>query len=87
MMEKLFKNSRYLVFLTIIVSLLSSVTLYVASLNIIFHVLSDFITNPAVKPLDGQILAVNLLKTLDILLIALSFQMIAIAYYLSLIHI
>lgn len=41
MMEKLFKNSRYLVFLTIIVSLLSSVTLYVASLNIIFHVLSD----------------------------------------------
>ena len=81
MMEKLFKNSRYLVFLTIIVSLLSSVTLYVASLNIIFHVLSDFVTNPAVKPLDGQILAVNLLKTLDILLIALSFQMIAIAYY------
>ena len=71
MMEKLFKNSRYLVFLTIIVSLLSSVTLYVASLNIIFHVLSDFVTNPAVKPLDGQILAVNLLKTLDILLIAL----------------
>ncbi|WP_313421334.1 YqhA family protein [Moraxella sp. CTOTU49803] len=81
MIEKLFKNSRYLVFLTIMVSLVSSVTLYMASLNIIFHILSDFFTNPTVKPLDGQILAVNLLKTLDILLIALSFQMIAIANY------
>lgn len=81
MIEKIFKNSRYLVFLTIIVSLISSVTLYTASLNIIFHVLYEFFNNPTVKPLDGQILAVNLLKTLDILLIALSFQMIAIATY------
>ena len=61
MIEKLFKNSRYLVFLTIMVSLVSSVTLYMASLNIIFHILSDFFTNPTIKPLDGQILAVNLL--------------------------
>ena len=38
MIEKLFKNSRYLVFLTIMVSLVSSVTLYMASLNIIFHI-------------------------------------------------
>lgn len=41
----------------------------------------SFFLNPTVKPLEGQILAVNLLKTLDILLIALSFQMIAIASY------
>lgn len=55
MMEKLFKNSRYLVFLTIIVSLLSSVTLYVASLNIIFHVLSNFPTQSALV-IDSTIL-------------------------------
>lgn len=81
MIENLFKNSRYLVFLIIVVSLVSSVTLYLASLNIIGHVLYGFFAHPAVKPLDGQILAVDLLKTLDILLIALSFQMIAIASY------
>lgn len=81
MIEQIFKNSRYLVFLTIIVSLLSSVTLYLASISILFHVLYEFFLNPTVKPLEGQILAVNLLKTLDILLIALSFQMIAIASY------
>ena len=81
MIEKLFKNSRYLVFLTIMVSLVSSVTLYMASLNIIFHILSDCFTKPTIKPLDGQILVVCLLRTLDMVLVALSFQMIAIANY------
>lgn len=42
MIEQIFKNSRYLVFLTIIVSLLSSVTLYLTSISILFHVLYEF---------------------------------------------
>ena len=81
MIENIFKNSRYLVVLTVLISLISSVTLYAAALNIIFNVLYEFFTHPAVKPLDGQILAVNLLKTLDILFIALTFQIVSIANY------
>lgn len=81
MLEYTFKKSRFLVLVIVFISFLASLILYVTAINIIGHqvyALLDFLPN---KPSDGQILAVSLLKSLDILLIAFTFQIVAIACY------
>lgn len=81
MIESLFKNSRFLVFLIVISSMLSSVLLYISAVNIMINIVLDSIVSLPTKPSEGQIKAVMLLKSLDILLIALTFQIVSVAHY------
>ena len=81
MLENVFSTSRFLVGITIVVSLLSAVMLYVATVSIIIHLVVEVVTNIPGSADEGKRLAVKLLKILDTLLIALTFQIIAISLY------
>lgn len=81
MLEKFFKNSRYLVFIIVITGFISSILLYLLSINVIVNLVWDFVNGIPDSAKAGQYLAVTLLKVLDILLIALVFQIISIAHY------
>lgn len=81
MLENLFKNSRFLVLIIVAVSALASLALYFASVYSVLHLLGAFVANLPEKPGEVQYQAVMLLKILDILLIALAFQIISIAHY------
>lgn len=81
MIDSLFKNSRFLVYVIVFTSFLSSVILYVMSLNILIHLLGSFVMAVPDTAKLGKQLAVTLLKVLDIGLIALVFQITSIALY------
>ncbi|MEE2025744.1 MULTISPECIES: YqhA family protein [Alkalimonas] len=80
-MEKLLQSSRILVILTIIVCAASACLLYAASVSIVYGIIVDTVLAIPVKADEGKRLAVKLLKVLDTLLIALTFQIIASALY------
>lgn len=80
-MEKILRSSRVLVILTIIVCAASACLLYVASVSIVYGVIVDTVFNVPVLADEGKRLAVKLLKVLDTLLIALTFQIIASGLY------
>lgn len=80
-MEKLLQSSRILVILTIIVCAASACLLYAASVSIVYGIIIDTVMAIPVKADEGKRLAVKLLKVLDTLLIALTFQIIASALY------
>ncbi|MCC5852089.1 MAG: YqhA family protein [Alkalimonas sp.] len=80
-MEKLLQSSRILVILTIIVCAASACLLYASSVSIVSGVIVDTVMTIPVKADEGKRLAVKLLKVLDTLLIALTFQIIASALY------
>lgn len=77
MLNKLFRNSRYFVLVTIVVSSVSALMLYLASIVIVFNIVVDFLNNMPASADGGKRLAVRLLKVLDTLLIAVTFQIIA----------
>ncbi|KKO44997.1 hypothetical protein WG68_12720 [Arsukibacterium ikkense] len=81
MIEHIFKSSRFLVLVTVLVCAVASVLLYAASANIVFHVVFDTVSNMPQSADGGKRLAVKLLKILDTLLIAVTFQIIAVALY------
>jgi len=81
MLEKLFRNSRYFVLVTIVVCSLSALLLYLSSIVIVTNILLDFIGNMPSTADGGKRLAVRLLKVLDTLLIAVTFQIIAAGLY------
>lgn len=80
-MEKFLQSSRVLVFLTISVCAAAAVLLYVVSAVIVYNVIVDSIMHIPTTSDDGKRLAVKLLKVLDTLLIALTFQIIATGLY------
>ncbi|CAM5226055.1 YqhA family protein [Alishewanella longhuensis] len=80
-MEKLLQSSRVLVFLTISVCAAAAVLLYMASAVIVYNVIVDSILHIPTTADQGKRLAVKLLKVLDTLLIALTFQIIATGLY------
>ena len=80
-MEKIFRNSRLMVLVAVLICAVSSVLLYVGTLNIIFHVVTDFVRQVPSSADSGKSLAVGLLKILDLLLIAITFQIIAVSLY------
>lgn len=86
MLERAFATSRYLVFLTVIFSIVAALMLYVGTFNIVWQVLLDLFRQPPGTADAGKQLAVTLLKILDILLIALTFQIISVALYRLFIH-
>lgn len=79
--ERVFSNSRFLVVVAVLISVLSAVLLYAATINIIAHVTFEFVRDVPVSAEGGKGLAVKLLKTLDLLLIAITFQIIAVSLY------
>lgn len=81
MLDTIFKNSRFFVYVIVVTSFLSSIILYVMSLNIIIHLFWSFVTAIPNTAQSGKQLAVTLLKVLDIGLIALVFQITSIALY------
>ena len=68
-----------MVLVAVLVCAVSSVLLYVSVLNIIFHVILDFARDVPASADSGKSLAVRLLKILDLLLIAITFQIIAVS--------
>jgi len=81
MIEELFTRSRLLVFISVIVASVSAVILYAISLNVTVHLLLGLLTDfPKTSDLGKQ-LAVSLLKVMDLLFIAITFQIIGVSLY------
>lgn len=80
-MERLFNSSRFLVIVAVVISGLSAAMLYAASLIIVFNVGLEFVLAVPLTADAGKSLAVKLLKILDLLLIAITFQIIAVSLY------
>ncbi len=81
MIEKFFKSSRLLVLVTVVVSTIAAVLLYAANVYIVINILIDFVLEVPATPDDGKTLAVKFLKVLDMLLIAVTFQIIAVGLF------
>jgi len=81
LIEQIFNNSRLLVVVTIVVSSLAAVMLYIVSIHVVFHIVIDFVSLVPSSADGGKRLAVKLLKVLDTLLIAVTFQIIAVSLY------
>ena len=79
--EALFNNSRFLVLVAVLISGVSSALLYIASLVIVFNVGLEFVQHIPASAEAGKALAVKLLKILDLLLIAITFQIIAVSLF------
>ncbi|MCC5879579.1 MAG: YqhA family protein [Idiomarina sp.] len=61
--------------------MVAAMTLYLSTLIVVWNVVVDVVTQPPGSADGGKRLAVRLLKVLDILLIALTFQIISISLY------
>lgn len=81
MINKLLSSSRFLVLITVVVSGISAALLYLVSAYILFNVVVDTIANLPATADGGKRLVVRLLKLLDIMLIAVTFQIITIGLY------
>lgn len=81
MIERVFKSSRFLVLVAVFISAVSCLLLYGTSLNIIFNIVLDSVQNLPASSDSGKNLAVRLLKLLDLLLIAITFQIISVSLY------
>lgn len=81
MIENMFNSSRFLVFITILICIFAAIAIYVSTISIVFHLFLDLFSGLPTSADDGKRLAVKLLKILDTLLIALTFQIIAISLY------
>ena len=68
MIEKVFRGSRFTVLVAVLICAVSSLLLYGASINIIFNTALDFVRDVPASADGGKILAVRLLKLLDLLL-------------------
>jgi uncharacterized membrane protein YqhA len=80
-MERLFRSSRLLVMVTVVVGGSAALLLYVASVHIVFNIVVDFIAQLPATADEGKRLAVRLLKVLDTLLIAVTFQIVAVGLF------
>lgn len=81
MIERLFRSSRFMVLVAVATTAMSAILLYGVSLNTMIHLLLELIHQIPNTANDGKSLAVKLLKLLDLLLIAITFQLIAISLY------
>ena len=81
MIERFFMGSRFTVLVAVLICAVSSLLLYGASVNIIFNTALDFVRDVPASADGGKILAVRLLKLLDLLLIAITFQIMAVSLY------
>ncbi|MBA2881354.1 putative membrane protein YqhA [Desulfosalsimonas propionicica] len=81
MIEKIFQSSRYLVLIAIGAASVSAIVLYFGSLSVLIHLLMDLLQEVPTTTESGKMLAVKLLKILDLLLIAITLQTISVSLY------
>lgn len=81
MIEKIFQSSRFLVLIAIAAAAISSILLYCGSLSVLIHLLMDLLRDIPTTTASGKMLAVKLLKILDLLLIAITLQTISVGLY------
>lgn len=81
MIERIFQGSRLLVFIAVFATAISSFLIYLSCINIIFHMTQDVIFNLPTTAKQGKPLAVELLKLLDLLLIGITLQVIAVSLH------
>ena len=81
MIEQIFQSSRFLVLVAVLATAISSVLVYISCINILFHITHESAMYlPSTTDL-GKTLAVKLLKLLDMLLIGITLQVIAVSLY------
>ena len=80
-MERILQSSRILVLLTIVVCAAAACLLYLSSAVIVYNIIWETLSQLPDTADLGKRLAVKLLKVLDTLLIALTFQIIATGLY------
>lgn len=81
MIDSIFRNSRFFVLVAVLASAISAFLLYIVSLNIVAHIVIDFYHDIPRTADQGKILAVKLLKLLDLMLIGITLHIIAVALY------
>nr|WP_019558586.1 MULTISPECIES: YqhA family protein [unclassified Thioalkalivibrio] len=81
MIERMFTTSRLLVLVTVVVSTIAALLLYAANVYIVFNIVVDFVQQVPSSVDEGKSLAVRFLKVLDMLLIAVTFQIIAVGLF------
>ena len=81
MIERILKSSRLLVLIAVFTTAISSFLIYLSSVSIIFHTVQDVIYHLPASTEHGKMLAVKLLKLLDLLLIGITLQVIAVSLY------
>jgi len=80
-MVSILKNSRFLVIIAVLITSVSALLLYGASINILVHILLDYVQEIPKTAGSGKSLAVKLLKLLDLLLISITLQLMAVGLY------
>ena len=81
MIERVFRSSRFLVLVAVVTSAVSCVLLYGISVNIILNIAMDVVLDIPASGDEGKSLVVHLLKLLDLLVIAITFQIIRVSLY------
>lgn len=81
MIERVFQNSRLIVLVAVASTALSAILLYASSAMILAHVVLDLFSQLPTATSAGKNLAVTLLKILDLLLIAITFHVVAVSLY------
>lgn len=79
--ERVFRHSRFLFMGAVLATSLAAVLLYAAALIVLLSVVLNFLQNLPSTADQGKALAVNLLKLLDLLLMSITFQIVAVALY------
>lgn len=82
MIERLFRGSRLLVLIAVAATAVSAaVLLYFSSLSILTQIVLNWINDVPTSTDTGKNLAVNLLKVLDLLLIAITFHVTSVSLF------
>ena len=81
MIEELFTKSRFLVLVAVVVCGISAVLLYFSSILVTYNLIAEFLFDIPTSGDAAKNLVVKLLKTLDTLLIGVTFQIIAVSLY------
>jgi len=81
MIERILQSSRLLVFIAVFSTAISSFLIYLSCINIVFHMVQEVVFNLPTSTGQGKTVAVELLKLLDLLLIGITLQVIAVSLY------
>jgi uncharacterized membrane protein YqhA len=81
MVERILQSSRFLVYVAVFATAILSLMIYLSCANIVFHMVQEVVVNLPSSADQGKTLAVKLLKLLDLLLIGITLQVIAVSLY------
>ncbi|MFU8817542.1 MAG: YqhA family protein [Pseudomonadales bacterium] len=81
MIERIFQSSRFLVVVAVVATSVAAGVLYYVTVNILAHLVWGVVQNVPTTVDGGKSLAVDLLKLLDLLFIAITFHLMAVSLY------